>query len=177
MMGERSGPGKYRPINLLPIISKIFESFINDCLIQHLDISGLFSDVQYGSRAFQSTADVLTVLRERVYNLLDAGGERSAIALDILTHSIKVWHVGFLHKLNAYGVVGPILSILESFLWEPSLKVVLDGQSSPLCIANAGVPQGSVFGPTFLIFINDLPDEVLSRIGIYAVDTTRYSSW
>ena len=81
-----------------------------------------------------------------------------------------------LHKLKAYGVAGSILSILESFVKERSLKVVLDGQSSPLYNINAGVPQGSVLGPTlFLVFINDLPDEVLSRIGIYADDTTLYS--
>ena len=55
--------------------------------------------------------------------------------------------------------------------------MILDGQSSPLYITNAGVPQGSVLGPTlFLVFINDLPEEVLSRIGIYADDTTLYSS-
>ena len=55
------------------------------------------------------------------------------------------------------------------------MKVVLNGQSSPLCITNAGVPQGSVFGPTlFLVFINDLPDVVLSRIGIYADDTSLF---
>ena len=87
----------------------------------------------------------------------------------------KVWHAGLLHKLKAYGVAGSILSILESFLKDRSLKVVLDGQSSPLYNINAGVPQGSVLGPTlFLVFINDLPDEVLSRIGIYADDTTLF---
>ena len=60
---------------------------------------------------------------------------------------------------------------------ERSLKVVLDGQSSPLFCINAGVPQGSVLGPTlFLVFINDLPDGMLSRIGIYADDITLYSS-
>ena len=46
--GERSDPGKYRPISLLPIISKIFESFVNDCLTKHLDMTGLFSGLQYG---------------------------------------------------------------------------------------------------------------------------------
>ena len=43
--GERSDPGKYHPISLLPIISKIFESFINDSLTKHLDTTGLFSDL------------------------------------------------------------------------------------------------------------------------------------
>ena len=56
--GERSDPVKYRPISLLPIISKIFGSFINDSFTKHLDIAGLFSDLQYGFRAFRSTADV-----------------------------------------------------------------------------------------------------------------------
>ena len=78
--GERSDPGKYRPISLLPIVSKIFESFINDSLIKHLDSTGLFSDLQYGFRTLRSTADILTVLSECIYNSLDAGGETRAIA-------------------------------------------------------------------------------------------------
>ena len=175
--GDRSDPGKYHPISLLSIVSKIFESFINDSLIKHLDSTGLFSDLQYGFRTLRSTADILTVLSERIYNSMDAGGETRAIALDISKAFDKVWHAGLLHKLKSYGVVGPILGILESFMIERSLKVVLDGQSSPLFCINAGVPQGSVLGPTlFLVFINDLPDGILSRIGIYADDTTLYSS-
>ena len=80
-------------------------------------------------------------------------------------------------KLKAYGVVGPILIILEYFSQERSLKVVLDGQSSPL-ITIARVPQRSVSGPTlFLVFINELPNEFLSRIWIYADGTTLFQSW
>ena len=113
--GERSDPGKYRPISLLPIIRKIFESFINDNLTKHLDITGLFSNLQYGFRAFRSTADILTV-SERIYNSLNSGGEPRAIALDISKAFDKVWHARLLHKLKTYGVVGPILSILECLL-------------------------------------------------------------
>ena len=58
--GERSDPGKYRPINILPIISKIFESFINDSLTKHLHMTGLFSDLQCGFCSFHFTADILT---------------------------------------------------------------------------------------------------------------------
>ena len=170
--GERSDPGKYYPISLLPIISKIFESFSNGSLTKHLDITGLFSDLLYGFHAFRSTADILTVLSEHIYNSLDAGGETRAIALDISKAFDKVWHAGF-HKLNAYGVVGPILHGYLSFLQKHSLKVILDGQSSLLI----SPMQGSVLGPTlFLVFINDLADEVLSRIGTYADDITLYSS-
>ena len=128
-MPERSDPGKYRPISLLHIISKIFD--INDSLTKHLDITGLFSDLQYGFRAFRSTADILTVLNERIYNSLDARGQTRAIALDISKAFDMVWHAGLLHKLKAYGVVGLILCILESILQERSFNVVLDVQSSP----------------------------------------------
>ena len=72
------------------------------------------------------------------------------------------------HKLKPYGVVDPILSILKSSLQEGSLKIVLDGQSSPFCITNAGVPQGSVLGPTFFL-VSLVRDDVLSRIGLYAL--------
>ena len=117
------------------------------------------------------------VSNERIYNSLNAGGETRDIVLDNSKAFDKVWDARLLHKLKAYDIVGQIPSILESFLQERSLKVVLDGQSSPLSITNAGVPQGSVLGPTlFLVYINDLPGEVLSRIGIHADDTTRYSS-
>ena len=102
-------------VSLLPIISKIFESFINDILTKHLDITGLFSNLQYGFRTFRSTADIPTVLSEHIYNSLDAGGETRAIALDISKAFDKVLHAGLRHKLKAYGVVGPILSILKSF--------------------------------------------------------------
>ena len=76
--GERSDPRNYRHISLLPIISKVFESLINRCLVNHLDSNNLFSDFQYGFRSGRSTADVLTVISECVYRALDACGETRA---------------------------------------------------------------------------------------------------
>ena len=145
-------------------------------MVNQLDSHNLFSDYQYGFRSGRSTADVLTVISERVYRALDACGETRAIALDISKAFDKVWHAGLLHKLKAYGVSGPFLDIIKSFLSDRKIRVVLDGQSSSSYSINAGVPQGSVLGPTlFLIFINDLPDNILSKLAIYADDTTVYS--
>ena len=116
--GERSDPGNYRPISLLPITSKVFETLINNRLVKHLEGTGLFSDLQYGFRAYRSTADLLTVFTERVYGSMDVGGETRTVALDISKAFDRVWHAGLLHKLRAYGVGGCIFSIISSFLRE-----------------------------------------------------------
>ena len=56
--------------------------------------------------------------------------------------------------------------------------MVLDGKSSQEYQVNAGVPQGSILGPTlFLLYINDLPDDVICNIAIYADDSTLYSKY
>ena len=175
--GERSDPRNCRPISLLSVISKVFESLINSVLIHHLNLHNPFSDHQYGFRSGCSTADVLTVISERIYRSLDACGESRAIALDISKAFDKVWHAGLLHKLKSYGVSGVAFNLIESFLTDRKIKVVLDGQSSRYYSINAGVPQGSILGPTlFLIFVNDLPDDILCKLAIYADDTTIYQS-
>ena len=88
----------------------------------------------------------------------------------------RVWHAGLLHKLKSYGISGQIFGLTSSFLSNRQLRVVLDGKSSQEYPVNAGVPQRTILGPTFfLLYINDLPDDVICNIGIYADDTTLYS--
>ena len=83
---------------------------------------------------------------------------------------------GLLHKLKSYGISGQIFALISSFLSNRQLRVVLDGKSSQEYPVNAGVPQGSILGPTlFLLYINDLPNNVICNIAIYADDTTLYS--
>ena len=83
---------------------------------------------------------------------------------------------GLLHKLKSYGISGQIFGLISSFLSNRQLQVVLNGKSSQEYSVNAGLPQGSILGPTlFLLYINDLPDYVICNIAIYADDTTLYS--
>ena len=90
----------------------------------------------------------------------------------------RVRHAGLLHKLKAYGISGQIFDLISSFLSNRRLRVVLDGKSSQEYPVNAGVPQSSILGPTlFLIYINDLPDDVICDITIYVNDTTLYSKY
>ena len=87
-----------------------------------------------------------------------------------------VWHAGLLHKLKSYGISGQIFCLISSFLSNRRLQVVLHGKSSQEYPVNARVPQNSILGPTFfLLYINDLPDDVICDIDIYADDTTLYS--
>ena len=98
------------------------------------------------------------------------------MARDISKAFDRVWHAGLLHKLKSYGISGQIFSLISSFLSNRQLRVVLNGKSSQEYLVNAGVLQGSILGPTlFLLYINDLPDDVICDIAIYADDTTVYS--
>ena len=81
--GERCDSIHYRPISLLPITSKVFETIINNFLISNLERSSLLSDVQYGSRSSRSIADILTVITDGISRSLDLSFEIGTAALDI----------------------------------------------------------------------------------------------
>ena len=111
-------------------MSKVFQSIINNFLISNLERSSLLSDVQYGFHSSRSTADILTVITERISRSLDLSFQPRSIALDISKAFDKVWRKELLHKLQSYGITGKILAVIKSFLSNRKMKVVLDGQSS-----------------------------------------------
>ena len=175
-VGERSTAKIYHPVSLLSVVSKVFEKLVNNRIVDHLEKCGLVSDFQYGFRSSRSTADLLTVVSDRIARAFNRSGATRAVALDISKAFDRVSHPGLLHKLKSYGISGPIFSLISSFLCNRRLRVVLDGKSSQEYPVNAGVPQGSILGPTlFLLYINDLHDDVICDIAIYADDTTLYS--
>ena len=156
------------------MVSKVFEELVNNRIVDHLEKCGLFSDFQYGFRSSRSTEDLLTVVSDRIARAFNKSG--ATRALDISKAFDRVWHAGLLHKLKSYGISGQIVGLISSFLSNRQLRVVLDGKSSQEYPVNAGVPQGSILGPTlFLLYINELPDDVICNIAIYADDTTLYS--
>ena len=136
----------------------------------------LFSDFHYGFRSSQSTADLLTVVSDRIARAFNRSGATRTVALDISKAFDRVWHAGVLHKLNSYGISGQICGLISSFPSIRWLLLVLDGKSSQEHPVNAGVLQGSILGPTFfLLHINDFPEDIIYNITICGDDTTLYS--
>jgi hypothetical protein len=90
----------------------------------------------------------------------------------------RVWHTGLLLKLKAYGVDGKLFKWFESYISSRKQCVFINNFKSPLVNPNAGVPQGSVLGPLlFLLYANDIADNLLSLTRLFADDTSlSYSS-
>ena len=88
----------------------------------------------------------------------------------------RVWHSGLLYKLECSGICGNLLGIIQAFLNERKQRVVLNGYSSRWFAVSAGVPQGSVLGPLFfLVYINNLPENLSCRVKLFADDTSLFS--
>ena len=148
---ERSTAKNFHPVSLLSVVSKVFEKLVIIKIVDHLEISGLFSDVQYGFRSSLSTTDLLKIVSDRIARAFNRSGATRAVALDISTAFDRDWHAGLLHKLRYYGISGQIFRLISSFLSNRPLWVVLDGKSSQEYPVNARVPQGSVLGSTLFL--------------------------
>ena len=102
--------------------------------------------------------------------------ETHAIFLDISKVFGKVWHEGLIFKLKSNGVSGKLLDLIKSFLSERYQRVVLNGKSSRSKPVLAGVPQGSVLGSLFfLVYINDLADNLASDVRLFPDDISLFT--
>ena len=83
------------------MVSKVLEKLVNNRIVDHLEKCGLFSDFQYGFRSSRSTADLLTVVSDRIARAFNRSGATRAVALGISKAFDRVWHAGLLHKLKS----------------------------------------------------------------------------
>ena len=106
---------------------------------------------------------------------LDEGKEVRAVFCDVSKAFDRVWHTGRLYKLSRAGISGPLLSWFTNYLNNRKQRVVLPGTSSSWKPIKAGVPQGSLLGPLlFLIYINDIVEDIHCNIRLFADDTSLF---
>ena len=115
-VGERSTAKNYRPVSLLSVANKVFEKLVNNRIVDHLEKCGLFSDFQYGFRSSRSTADLLTVVSDRIARTFNRSGTTRAVALDISKAFDRVWHLVFFTNLSLMEFQVRYLALFLLFL-------------------------------------------------------------
>ena len=149
------------------MISKVLEKLVNNRIVDHLEKCGLFSDFQYGFMFSRSTADLLTVVSARIDRAFNRRGATRAVALNPrLSTGFGV--LVFFTNLNVmefqvrYLALFFLFSVIDGFRWfwmgslHKNIQLMLEFFKSPTL---------------FLLYINDLPDNVICNIAIYADDT------
>lgn len=171
--GDPHEVGNYRPVSTLTIASKVFEKIIFKNVYNH--VRNKISMHQSGFLPRHSTVTQLLELYHRIIQELDSGKEVLCTFFDISKAFDKVSHKGLVYKLKCYGFGGDFLGLLENYLSDRKMRVVLNGAESTWETIRAGVPQGSVLGPLlFLIFINDIFQDILGNMRLFADDTSQF---
>jgi len=173
--GRKTDPSNYRPISLLPIISKILER----CIFNHIigNLSKKLSPLQHGFMRKRSTVTQLMETLCRLSTILDNKKRTDVIYFDLSKAFDSVPHDLLIHKLKQFGINGRLLTWIKDYLTNRYQRVTCDGGTSLWLPVTSGVPQGSILGPLlFLLYINDLPDVLSAETycAIFADDTKIY---
>ena len=172
--GDSDDVQNYRPISLLSVFAKIFESLI--CPLVTSLISPQLVTQQHGFRNRKSTTTNLVHYVNQISELMDSGAQVDSIYTDFSSAFDRVDHKILLAKLERFGIFGNLLDWFESYLTKRQQKVVIKGYESPIYFSTSGVPQGSHLGPIlFLMFVNDIVLAVKhSNCSIFADDLKIY---
>jgi hypothetical protein len=147
----------YRPVSVLPTLSKVFEKVMYTRISEFLNETKSLFEYQFGFRKSYSSYMPMMILTDKLYKYLDEGKSAIGVFLDFSKAFDTVNHSILIEKLFHYGIRGNALEWLKSYLCNRSQFVVYNGYQSSVKIIDTGVPQGSILGPLlFLIYINDL---------------------
>lgn len=166
----------YRPISLLPIISKICEKLILKRMNLIITSKKLIPNHQFGFRDQHATIEQVNRLTNKIKEAFENKQYCAGVFLDIAQAFDKVWHQGLLIKLrNMFS--NNLYKLLKSYLTDRTFQVKINATTTKLTPINAGVPQGSVLGPTlFLLYTADLPTMQGVVTATYADDTAILTS-
>ena len=155
--GNKQTLENYRPVSLLPICGKIFERLIYNSLFEFFIANELISSNQSGFKRGDSCINQLLSITHEIYKSFDDGYEVRGVFLDISKAFDEVWNNGLIYKVKQNGVSGNLLNLIIDFLDARKQRIVLNGH---------------LF---FLIFINDLSDNLVSNPKLFADDTSLFS--
>lgn len=161
----------YRPISMLPTISKLFEKMVLGRLKPVLENQNIIPDHQFGFRSQHGTIEQV----HRIVNAIKLTYEEkkycSAVFLDIAQAFDKVWHKGLVHKIKEL-LPNNFHLVLQNYLTQRQYQVKQNEIITDLNYITAGVPQGSVLGPVlYLMYTADLPTSDKVITSTFADDT------
>ena len=173
--GARHYAANYRPVSLTSLCCKLLEHAIVSNMVKHLEKHDILNDCQHGFRAKRSCELQILTLYHEMAASLDKKTQTDMVILDFSKAFDRVPHQRLLKKTHHYGIRDNTFQWIASFLSHRTQQVLVEGQSSEKVPVLSGVPQGSVLGPIlFLIFINDLPDNLNSKARMFADDCIVY---
>ncbi|MES9881480.1 MAG: reverse transcriptase family protein, partial [Sedimenticola sp.] len=176
--GAKDEVNNYRPISILPTLSKLIEKFVNVHLTAFLTQHNLLHKSQSGFRCNHSTESALLLMIEQWLSAINNGDCVGCVMVDFRKAFDMVDHEILLQKLNCYKFSDQSLRWFDSYLKHRKQVTSVNGSCSKELLIECGVPQGSILGPTlFLLFINDLPTVLsgcITGTDLYADDTTIY---
>jgi hypothetical protein len=168
----------YRPISILPSVSKVFERVIYNQIYKYFTDLNLFYKNQHGFRAYHSTEFAALQLLDKIIFEMDNNRLPINIYMDLSKAFDTLDHTILLTKLMHYGFRDKSFMLLKSYLNKRTQYVDFNDISSECLEMNCGVPQGSILGPLlFIIYVNDLSNATrFFEPIIYADDTTLFAS-
>ena len=137
----------FRPISILPTISKIFERVIYNQLYEHFNTNNLLVEEQYRFRTNHSTEYVFIKLVDHLSNEMDTSNIPCALYIDLSKAFDTLSFDIILQKLKYYGIVGNELLLLTSYLRNRKQDVIFNNHESRVTDITNGVPQGSIVSP------------------------------
>ena len=176
--GNKTLLENYRPISILPAISKNFERIMFNQIHNHFSMHNLFYSGQYGFRANHSMQFAALELIDRITQDLDQGNMLITIFMDLSKAFDTLNHDILIYKLKSYGLSEAALKLMQSYLTNRKQYVEINNTQSTKNDITVSVPQGSILGPLlFITYINDIiHSSTVFRFIIFADDTTLYTT-